>query len=151
MPAQAWSFYNRAKKYLMDATIDLNGHTFDLHLFTSAANFATKTLSTLGSLTNQVASGNGYAQSGKALTVTWTVGASASEMRFNALALIWTGTGGSIANIKAAAIVARTGASGKAAANKLLCYSSLSAGQFTVTIGNTLTVTPAANGIFELN
>jgi hypothetical protein len=33
----------------------------------------------------------------------------------------------------------------------LLCYASLSSGQFTVTIGNALTVGTPANGIFELN
>lgn len=151
MAAQAWKFYNKFKKYGMDATIDLNGTTFDMHLFQSASDFATATQSTLGELCSEVASGNGYTKSGKVMTVTWTTGASASEMRFDATALIWTGTGGSIANIKAAVIVARTGASGKATANKLVCYASLSSGQFTVTIGNTLTISTPANGIFELN
>mgnify|MGYP001308159546 CR=1 FL=1 len=82
---------------------------------------------------------------------TQSQGASASEFRFDATALIWTGTGGNIANIKAAVIVARTGASGKDTANKLLVYASLSSGQFTVTTGNTLTISTPANGIFELN
>lgn len=151
MAAQAWKFYHRAKFSIGAGVIDLNTTTFDMHLFQSASDFATQTQSTLGELSGEVLSGNGYTRSGKAMTVTWTQGASASEFRFDATALIWTDTGGSIANIKAAVIIARTGASGKATTNKLLCYASLSSGQFTVTIGNTLTISTPANGIFELN
>jgi len=36
-------------------------------------------------------------------------------------------------------------------ARKLLFYSKLSAGQFNVTTGNSLTITPSSNGYFELN
>lgn len=151
MAAQAWKFYNDFKRYMADGTVDLDGATFDMHLFQSASNFATATLSTLGSLTSEVASGNGYTLSGRALTRTWSTGASASEMRFDANDEIFSASGGNIANIKAAAIVARTGASGKATANKLVCYASLSSGQFTINDGNTLTITMSANGIFELN
>jgi hypothetical protein len=118
-------------------------------LYTSASNAATATLSRHSEVTNEVTEGNGYSSSGKALTgVTWTAGASASEMRLDCTALIWTATGGNIANIKYAVIFIE-GAS--ANARKLLCYSTLSTSQFTVTTGNTLTITPSANGIFELN
>jgi hypothetical protein len=85
------------------------------------------------------------------MTTTWIQGASASERRFDATAMIWTATGGTIPNIKAAVLIARTGASGKAAANKLVCYASLTGTQFTVAQGNTLTLTPPSGGIFELN
>lgn len=145
MAAGAWTFYNAAKKHLMDGTIDLDSHTFRMCLFTSASNAATPTLSTLAAVTNQVAEQFGYSSSGKALTgVTWGVGASASEMRFDCTAVIWTAAGGSISAVKYAVIFDVTG-------GLLLCYSQLSAAQFSVTSGNTLTVTPSANGIFELN
>lgn len=151
MAAQVWKFYNKFKRYMADGTIDLNTTPFDMHLFMSASDFATPTQSTLGQFSGQVASGFGYTQSGKAITPTWSEGASASEMRFDMTALIWTASGGNIANVKAAMIVARTGASGKDAANKVVAYASLSSGQFTITSGNTLTVSTPANGIFELN
>lgn len=151
MAAQAWKFYNKFKKYMADGTIDLNTTTFDMHLFMSASDFATATQSTLGQFSGQVTNSNGYLQSGKAMTRTWSEGASASELRFDMTALIWTASGGNIANVKAAMIVARTGASGKDAANKVVAYASLSSGQFTITSGNTLTVSTPANGIFELN
>lgn len=144
----AWTFYNEAKKYLMTGDIDLNASTIRMSLFTSASNAATATLSTIGSISNEVSEANGYSSSGKALTYTWSVGASASEYRLDATAVIWTATGGNIANIKYAVLWV-TGAS--AGARKLLCRSQLSTSQFTVTQNNTLTITPDALGIFELN
>ncbi len=147
MAVGAWTFYNEFKKYLGKADADLDGN-FRLGLYTSASNAATATLSTLSELTNEVTEANGYSSSGKALTKTWATGASASEFRFDATAVIWTATGGNISNVKFAVVWA-SGAS--AGARKLLCYSQLSTAQFTVTTGNTLTITPSANGIFELN
>jgi hypothetical protein len=52
-----------------------------LHLSTS--NAATLSLSTYGSVTNQVANANGYATSGNSFNNTWTLGASAGQYRFN--------------------------------------------------------------------
>jgi hypothetical protein len=143
MAAGAWTLYNEAKKYLMTGDIDLNASTLRMTLHTSASNANTATLSTIGSVTNEVTESNGYSSSGKALTYTFTVGASASEYRLDATAVIWTATGGSIANVKFAVI--------SVAGGKLLCRSQLSTSQFTVTIGNTLTITPDALGIFEVN
>ena len=152
MAASAWVVYNFAKEYLMDGTIDLDTQTFDLHLYTSASNAQTATILATGSLSGEVASGNGYTLAGKDLSaVTWGQGASATERRFDCTAKIFSASGGSISNIKTAVIVARTGASAKDPANKVLCYAQLSTAQFTVTDGNTLTLTPSANGIFELN
>jgi hypothetical protein len=148
MAAGAWVIYNEAKKYLMTGDIDLNAATVRMTLHTSASNAATATLSTYGSVTGEVTESNGYSSSGKALTYTWTVGASATEYRFDATAVIWTATGGNIANIKFAVLWV-TGAS--AGARKLLAYSQLTTSQFTLSTGSTLTITPSANGIFELN
>ncbi len=148
MAASAWVIYNEAKKYIGTGDIDLNAATLRIGLYTSASNAATATISRLDQVTNEVTESNGYSSSGKALTYTWTVGASASEYRLDATAVIWTATGGSIANIKYA-VIFQEGAS--ANARKLLCYSTLSTSQFTVTIGNTLTLSTPANGIFELN
>jgi hypothetical protein len=148
MAAGAWVIYNEAKKYLLQGDIDLNAATIRLGLYTSASNAATATLSRHDQVTNEVTESNGYSSSGKALTYTWLTGASASEYRFDGTAIIWTATGGSIANIKYA-VLFQEGAS--AGARKLIAYSQLSTAQFTVTIGNTLTLLTPANGIFELN
>ena len=150
MSVQAFKFYNRAK-HNISGTINLGSTSFFAHLITSAGNFATATISTLGSLTGEVTALNGYAKSGKALTsVTWSTGASAAQQKFTAASFQWKASGGSIANVKGLVLVGQTGASAKATANKLLCYCSLSSGQFTISSGNTLTITPNANGIFTL-
>lgn len=144
MAATAWAFYNSAKEYIGDGTIDLDTDNFFMTLHTSAANVDDSTISSFASCDNEIADGNGYSTSGKALaSVTWATGASASEMRFDAAATIWSASGGSIANVKFAVI--------RVSGGQVLCRSTLSTSQFTVTDGNTLTVTPSANGIFELN
>lgn len=141
MAAGAWNIYKKAKKNLMTGTLDLDTDTFKMALFMSASNAATSTLSTYASLTQQ-SSGGGYAAGGKTMSVTWTTGASTGEMRFDATAVIFTASGANLVNVKYAVIHDST---------NILCFSMLSTSQFTVTSGNTLTVTPSANGIFELN
>jgi len=150
MAAGAWTFYNLAKSALMDGSVDLDTHAFKLALFTSASNAATATLKFRGSLTNEIAAAGGYAAGGRSITsVTWTTGASASEYRFDSTALIFTASGANLSAIKFAVLYDANGAS--AGAQNLVCYSQLSTAQFSVTSGNTLTITPSANGYFELN
>jgi len=151
MAAAAWAVYNKFKEYVMDNTIDIDGDIFMLALYTSASNAATTTLSLRSQITNEVANANGYSTGGKTASApTWGTGASAGEMRFDATATIWSASGGNIVDAKFAVLYDQsTGAS--AGAQKLIAQSQLSTAQFTITSGNTLTVTPSANGIFELN
>lgn len=149
MAAQAWKPYNSALKFIGNASLNLAGTVFRMSLVTSASNFATRTLQTFASLTGEIADGNGYSTSGKALAnETWTVGASAKSYRLDADDPVWTGTGGSIANIKGA-VIWQSGAS--AGARKLLCFASLTSSQFTLASGNTLTVQFASTGILTLS
>jgi hypothetical protein len=146
MAAQAWKLYNRAIRKLGAGTIALPG-AVRIILVGSASNFATNTLSLLGSLTDQVTSGNGYSSSGKALaSETWTAGASAGQIRFDAADPIWTATGGAINSIKAAVLV-MSGAS--AGACHVLAYASLTSNAFNLASGNTLTVQFSSSGIFN--
>lgn len=148
MAVGAWTFYNHFKKNLGNTSVNLSGGNFRIGLYTSASNAATLTLSTKGSVTGEVSEANGYSSSGKALgSKTWLSGASAGQWRFNAAATVWTGTGGTISNIKYA-VIWQSGAT--AANRKLVCFSQLSTSQFNLTINNTLTITPAATGIFNL-
>ena len=148
MAAQAWKVYNKAKKSIGNGTLNLAGTVWRISLVTSASNFATFTISTFASLTNEIADGNGYSTSGKAMTSeVWTVGASAKQYKFDADDVIWTATGGTIANIKAA-VIWQSGAS--ALARKLLCFASLTSTQFTLSTNNTLTIQMNASGILTL-
>ena len=129
---------------MADGTIDLDTDTFVYHLYTSASNASDFTLSSEGSVTNEVASGNGYTSSGITLAaVTWATGASAKELRFDFSIPILTASGGSIANIKFL-VVATTG-------NELVGWTRLTSSQFTLTDTNTITYTMPAGGMFELN
>jgi hypothetical protein len=146
MAAGAWTFYNIAKKKLADGSIDLDTNSFRMSLYTSASNAATVTLSTRTSVTSEVTEANGYSSSGKPLaSITWANGASAKVWRWNAAAIVWTAAAGSITGVKYAVIWQSSGV-----ADKLLCFSQLSTAAFNITSGNTLTITPSANGIFEL-
>jgi len=149
MAVGAWTFYNKFRKNLGNGTINMTGMNVKMLLATSASNAATATLSIRSSITSEVAAGSGYATSGLvvAATKSWTAGASAGSMRLNFGATQWKASGGTIANIKFA-VLYLSGPS--ATAKKLLCYSQLSTGQFSLTNQNTLTITPAATGVFNL-
>jgi hypothetical protein len=146
MAAGAWVVYDEAKKYIGSATLNLTtAKRITLH--TSASNAATSTLSIYSELTNEVGSGNGYASSGQSLaSVAWTQGTSAGQYKFDATDTVWTASGGSIANIKYAVISNVSGG----ASGKVLCVSTLTTSQFTLSSGNTLTLQYNSSGILTL-
>lgn len=151
MAATAWAFYNSFKEFMADGTLDLDGDTFRLGLYNTLSNASVATLSTRGSITNEISAVNGYAAGGNTLTgVTWSVGASVSERRFDATAIVFSASGGNISAVKFAVIYDET--SGTSAGDrKVVVVSRLTTAQFAVQAGTTLTLTPSANGIFELN
>ncbi len=153
MAAQAWKFYNMAREFLLDNTIDIDGAAFRMSLYQSAASFATATLSTRNELSgagNEVSEENGYSSSGKTVSAsTWITGGSAAVRRFDSTAVVWTATGGTIVNIKGAVVWVSAGA-GQTGSEKLLIFASLTSSEFTLAQGNTLTITPSATGVFEL-
>jgi len=151
MAATAWQLYNSAKKYIGNGTITLGAGVFKMVLAQTASNASTFTLSTYASVTNEIAAAGGYATGGRNLvpaTAQWVVGASAKQQKFtmSAVGLAFTASGASLVNVRYAIIRNSTGTG----AGKLLCFCQLSSSQFTVTSPNTLTVLPAATGIFTL-
>lgn len=148
MSAQAWGIYNLAKKKIGNATLSLASTVYRMTLHTSATNAATLTLGVYNSLTSEVTEANGYSSSGKALTnEVWTVGASAKSYKFDVDDVVWTGTGGTIPNIKIAAIWISAAAS---ANRHLLCRASLTSSQFTLSSGNTLTLQINTLGVLTM-
>ena len=151
MAASAWQLYNKAKQSIGNGTITLGAGVFKMVLATSASNASTFTLSTYASVTNEISATGGYVTGGKNLvpaTAQWTVGASAKQYKFtmSTVGLAFTASGASLTNIKYAILRNSTGAT----AGRLLCFCQLSSSQFTVTSPNTLTILPAATGIFTL-
>ena len=151
MAASAWQLYNEAKKYIGNGSITLGAGVFKMVLAQSASNASTFTLSAYSEITNEVAAAGGYVTGGRDLvpaTAQWTVGASAKQMKFtmSSIGLAFTASGASLVNIKYAILRNSTGAT----AGRLLCWCQLSSANFTVASPNTLTVLPAATGIFTL-
>jgi hypothetical protein len=151
MAAQAFKLYNRAIYKIGAGTIDLPG-AVRIALFGSGvsasdpADFATRTLSLLGQVSDQVTSGNGYSSSGKTLaSESWTAGTSAGQMKFDATDPVWTATGGAINSIKGC-VLFMSGAS--AGACHVLAFASLTSSPFNLASGNTLTLQFNSSGIF---
>jgi hypothetical protein len=140
--ASAWKFFNEAKKYLMTGDLDLDSGNFYMSLHTD--NWTPDvTLSTYASVGNEVSNANGYTTGGTALTETWASAGNASTWRFSySNSVYWSANGGTIASVQYAVIYESSG--------KAMCYSALSTAGFDVTDTNRLTVTPSANGVFEL-
>jgi hypothetical protein len=154
MAATAWQLYNSGKRYIGNGTITLGAGSFKMALFNSASNTSTFTLSTFASLTGQISATGGYTSGGKELvpaTGQWTVGASAKQMKFtySTVGLTFTASSSSLNNIKYAVLTFGASAA-VASARKLLCFCQLSSSQFSVSSPNTLTVLPAATGVFTL-
>jgi hypothetical protein len=151
MAATAWQLYNKAKQSIGNGTITLGAGIFKMVLARTASNCTTFTLSTYASITSEISATGGYTTGGKNLvpaTAQWTVGASAKSYKFtmSTVGLAFTASGASLTNIRFAILRNSTGVN----AGKLLCFCALSSAQFTVTSPNTLTVLPAATGIFTL-
>lgn len=148
MAAGLWKVCNKAKKKLANGTISLAGTSYGVMLVKTLG-ATPEAVSLVGSFT-EVASGNGYASSGKALTSERWTGADAvgdTTMMFDVGDVVWTATGGNITSIKGAVIFHQGAGAGSCHA---LCYSTLTGTQFTLASGNTLTIQMAGTGVFEL-
>ena len=144
MAAAAWRLYAKAKEYIGDGTIQLGTNGFKMALFRGSSNASTLTLSTLASVTVQ-ASGGAYTAGGKYLAPSagnWTLSGSTVTFDYTTLGITFTASGSSISAVQYAVI--------HNSAGKLLCWSKLSASAFSVADPNTLTVLPAATGVFTL-
>jgi hypothetical protein len=144
MAAAAWRLYAKAKEYIGDGTITLGTGGFKMALFRGSSNTSTITLSTLASVTSQ-ASGGAYTAGGKYLAPsagTWTLAGSTVTFDYTTLGITFTASGSNISAVQYAVI--------HNSAGKLLCWSKLSASAFSVADPNTLTVLPAATGVFTL-
>jgi hypothetical protein len=153
MAAGTWKIFGKAKKYIGNGTITLGAGVFKMSLHRASASAALlllSTRSTFASIPGEISARGGYAVGGRNLlpaTGSWvSVSAKAQKFTYSTVGLVYTASGSALNNIKYAVIRNSTGAG----AGKVLCFCTLSTAAFTVTSGNTLTITPAANGIFTL-
>lgn len=154
MAAGTWKIYAKAKKYIGAGTITLGAGVFKMQLHRTSASasiLVLSTRSTNASIVAEITAQGGYAANGRNLTpatAKWTVGASAKQYKFTytTAGLVFTANAASLNNIRYALIRNSTGAG----VGKVLCFCTLSTAAFTVATGNTLTIAPAATGVFTL-
>lgn len=142
MAADAWVFHDRFKEYMGDSTIDMDGDTFEMRLYTSASNIATTSVGDATTATNEV-SGSGYAAD--VLVATWV--RSGANVTFDSDDGVFTASGGSIVARYAAIIDTTT------VPDEVVCHTVLdnTPADITVTDGNSLTVQANASGIGVLS
>jgi hypothetical protein len=163
MAAGAWKIYTQAKRIIGTggAAMTSGGITLGVGVFKMSLHRASASaeilkisnggISTFASVPGEITAQGGYAAGGRNLvpaTGHWTVGASTKQMKFtmSTVGLAFTASGAALNNIKYALIRTSSGAG----AGKVLCYSTLSTGAFTISSPNILTILPAATGIFTL-
>lgn len=156
MAAQAWKIYSKAKKYIGAGTITLGAGVYKMCLLRNSATAlginVVSTRSTWTSLAaDEISALGGYVAHGRNIgpaTGHWTAGASAKQWKFTytTAGLVFTASGASLKNIRFALIRNSLSATG----GKLLCYCSLSSAAFSIVSPNTLTILPAATGVFTL-
>lgn len=152
MAAGTWKVFNLAKKKIGNSVLSLSATVYRLALYTSACALKTSASALprglYNSLASEVANGNRYVTGGFALGgEKWSTGRSAKEFKFLCSNLTFTASGGTIPNIKYAAIHISAAAS---ANRHLLCYVTLTTSQFTLAENNTVTIQCPTNGVFYL-
>ena len=147
MAAGKWKLYEQAKLDIANGLMDLDTHSFKIALFTSVSNCNTLSgTTTLASLTNQVATANGYTQNSKAVTLT-TANSGGTITVDEITNPSWTANGGSI-TARFAVIYNDTHASKQALC---VCLLDTAPADVTATDGNTFTITQNSSGIFTIS
>jgi len=153
MAAQAWQIYAAAKRKIGAADLDLNAGIFKLSLHRTAASgniIVLSTRSLFSSVGNEISIRGTYAAGGRTLlAVTWTTGASALQLAwdYTSSGVVFTASGSSLVNIRFGLIHSSVGS---VTSGFVLCFASLTSTQFTIVSPNTLTILPAATGVFTL-
>lgn len=141
----AFNFFDEFKKFLGDGTIDLDTHTFKAALTNTAPNAGTNTV--LADIT-QIAATGGYAPVALASVTYAETGAGTGVWRFDSADVVFTASGANFEPAQYVVIYDDTPTT--PAADPLVGYYDYGAA-FTVTDGNSLTLTVAANGHFQLS
>ncbi len=150
--AGKFKFYEFAKKYILDGTLDMDDTTnwkVALYLSTSNANTLSVGTGILADLTNEHANANGYLTGGLAITgvtLTKTGGTEAWDITDP----VWTASGGSIV---ARFLVIYKNATVNSIVKPILCVCLMDTApaDITATTGNTLTAQINASGVFDLS
>lgn len=113
MAATAWEIFNHFKRLLGTGQVDLSGSntTFKMILLGSASTVEShiNDWSTYGSVVGELATGNGYTQGGKALTVNFSVKTTTSAFSFLFNTVTFTaGASSALPDVKYAMVIMAT-------------------------------------------
>lgn len=150
MAAGTWKVFWEAKRNLGKGLIALTtGGTLklSLHKAAASANLLSKVCSIFSSIGSEIDAQTGYAAGGKAIpNVKWTISGSTMKFYYTATGLVFTATVSALTSIKYAVIRTSIGAT----SGRVICYVNLSTAAFDLAINNTLTILPAAGGVFTM-
>lgn len=136
--ATAWAFYD---EFLVQKNegLNLETATIKVALYLSTSNAATLTTTAISSITNEHANGNGYTTGG--VTVAGTITGESQNVNFDVADAVWTASGGPITARFAVMYSGTTP----------MAYTLLDSApaDVTATDGNTFTVAPHADGVFD--
>lgn len=140
MAAGTWTFTNVGRTRLLNGTFDIDTDSYKVALFLSTSNIGAAS-TTYAGVTNEHANANGYVTGGVAVTLTLS-GTTTVTADFSTNPS-WTASGGSI--VARYAVLYEVG-------GDVLAYCLLdnAPADVTTTTGNTLTIDPPAQGIFQL-
>ena len=142
MAANKWRVYDEAKKYICNGGIDLDTAAIRMKIVkgTDAATVSNHTRSSfsLSTGTGLVFSGGTALRTPAAVSVRMSAG---SVMVFDFTAVVFTASG-SLTSLQYAVIGVSAGVA--------IAWCKLSATAFALTAGNSLTITPAAAGVFTI-
>lgn len=143
MAASKWQVYNEAKKYICNGTVDLDVGTIRMKIVkgTDAAVVSNYTRSSFASSvgTGLTFSGATTVRTPPNVSVRMSSG---SVMVFDFDAVVFTASG-SLTSLQYAVIGVSAGVA--------IAWCKLSTAAFALTAGNSLTITPAAAGVFTLS
>lgn len=150
MAASAWKLFYRAKRNLGAGNIVLTTGAvlkLSLHRTSASANLLTSIASIFSEVGSEINAAAGYTTGGKALpNVKWTISGSTMRFTFSSTGLAFTATGSALSAIRYAVIRTSIGAT----SGRVICYCALSTAAFDLAVPNTLTIIPAAGGVFTL-
>lgn len=145
--AGKWKLYEQAKLDIANGLMDFDTHVFKINLYSSTSNCNTLSgTTTLASLTNQLATANGYTQNTKPVTLA-TSQTGGTVTVDETTDPVWTASGGSI-TARYAVIYNDTHASKQALC---VCLLDTAPADVTATAGNTFTITQSASGLFTIS
>lgn len=157
MAASAWKVFGVAKRRMGTAGLRLSSGVFKMALHTtgasanlSIAKSVVPGITVWSSIGSEIGVSSGIYVTGGVTVggVKWSVAAATSTMKFyyTTTGVVITASAGSMTNVRYAVIRTSTGA----AEGVPICYAALSTAQFTIAAPNTLTIIPAATGVFTL-